>query len=189
MPEHMICPWWLGYALISPLRRLWQEPRRLLAPHVKDGMTVLEPGPGMGYFTLELARLAGPSGRVIAVDVQPKMLRALERRARKAGLSERIMPRVAHGARLGIDDVAGQVDIVLAFAVVHELPDMESFFREAFAVLKTGGRMLLAEPSGHVNAAAWSRTLQVARQAGLREEQTLKISKSHAALLVKESAA
>ena len=53
---HRVCPWWLGYLLASPLRRLMANPRKLLAPYVHEGMTVLEPGPGMGFFTLELAR-------------------------------------------------------------------------------------------------------------------------------------
>jgi ubiquinone/menaquinone biosynthesis C-methylase UbiE len=71
---HRICPWWLGYILASPLRRLLQDPAALLKPYVREGMTVLEPGPGMGFFTVELARHVGPSGRVIAVDVQPRMI-------------------------------------------------------------------------------------------------------------------
>jgi len=69
-----VCPWWLGYLLASPIRRLLHNPTRILTPFVRPGMTVLEPGPGMGYFTLELARLVGTSGRVVAVDVQPKMI-------------------------------------------------------------------------------------------------------------------
>jgi len=48
MPTH-ICPWWLGYLLASPIRRLWQKPEEILAPYVKSGMTVLEIGPGMPF--------------------------------------------------------------------------------------------------------------------------------------------
>lgn len=59
-----VCPWWLGYLLASPLRRLMVDPKKLLAPYVHEGMTVLEPGRGMGFFTLELARLVDASGRV-----------------------------------------------------------------------------------------------------------------------------
>ena len=61
-----VCPWWLGYLLASPLRRLMQDPVKVLAPYVREGMIVLEPGPGMGFFTLELARLVGPSGRIVS---------------------------------------------------------------------------------------------------------------------------
>ena len=78
MAEH-VCPWWLGYFLVSPIRRWMQNPDELIAPYVTPGMTVLEPGPGMGFFTLPLARRVG-SGRVIAVDIQPKMLNALRRK-------------------------------------------------------------------------------------------------------------
>ena len=81
-----VCPWWLGYFLISPLRRLLQDPRKLVGPYVREGVIVLEPGPGMGFFTLELGRLVGPSGRVVAVDIQPRMLSNLKRRAARAGL-------------------------------------------------------------------------------------------------------
>src|SRR5689334_13654635 len=92
MPLH-VCPWWIGYILASPLRRLMNSPRQVLDPYVRDGMTVLEPGPGMGFFTLEIARRVGATGRVIAVDIQPRMLAGLEKRAAKAGLLERVEVR------------------------------------------------------------------------------------------------
>jgi hypothetical protein len=44
---HRVCPWWLGYFLISPLRRIGQHPKSILAPYVHEGQIVLEPGPGM----------------------------------------------------------------------------------------------------------------------------------------------
>ena len=102
--SHRVCPWWLGYFLVSPLRRLWQSPRRILSPHVSAGMTVIEPGCGMGFFTLELARLVGPRGKVIAIDLQSRMLAGLRRRAARAGLAERIEGRLVENASLGIED-------------------------------------------------------------------------------------
>jgi hypothetical protein len=48
MAQHRVCPWWVGYILASPVRKLWQNPVRILKPFVRPGMTVLEPGPGMG---------------------------------------------------------------------------------------------------------------------------------------------
>ena len=66
----------------------------MLAPFVRAGILVLEPGPGMGFFMLELAKLVGPRGRVIAVEVQPKRIAGLRRRAARAGLSGRIKARV-----------------------------------------------------------------------------------------------
>jgi len=75
-----VCPWWLCYSFDNPLRRLFHDPERLLGPYVKLGMTVADIGCGMGYFTLGLARLTGPEGKVIAVDLQERMLAALESR-------------------------------------------------------------------------------------------------------------
>src|SRR3974377_2079801 len=101
---HRVCPWWIGYFLVSPLRRFLQDPSTLVGPFVSAGMVVLEPGPGMGFFTLELARRVGPNGRVIAIDVQPRMLEGLRKRAAKAGLGERIDARLPTQSRLGIED-------------------------------------------------------------------------------------
>jgi ubiquinone/menaquinone biosynthesis C-methylase UbiE len=180
-----VCPWWLGYLLASPLRRLWQKPAAILSPFVRDGMTVLEPGPGMGFFTLELARLVGPNGRVVAVDVQPKMLSELKRRATKNGLDGRIDARLTAGDGLGVEDLAGRVDFVLAFAMVHELPDPARFFQEAAASLQTGALMLLAEPTGHVNERAFAATMKLAQDAGLRLHSKVSIRRSHTAVLIK----
>lgn len=185
MESKHVCPWWLGYLLASPLRRLRQEPHRILSPHVRAGMTVLEPGPGMGFFTLELARLVGAAGRVIAIDVQPKMLKVLAKRARKAGLQDRIVLRQADKNRMGVDDIHGQVDFVLVFAVVHELPDAAGFYGEMFSALKPEGRMLLSEPSGHVNAKDWQETVRQALASGFQEVQNLEISRARSVLLVK----
>src|SRR5512146_714238 len=133
MAEHHVCPWWLGYLLACPLRRLAHNPAAILAPYIRDGMTVLEPGPGMGFFTLELARRVGPAGRVVAVEIQPKMLDVLNRRATAAGLSGRLDVRLARPDSMDIADLAGKVDFALAFAVVHEMPAGHPFFREVSA--------------------------------------------------------
>ncbi len=182
---HAVCPWWLGYWLLSPLRKLRENPRRALAPFVREGMVVLEPGPAMGFFTLDAARLAGPAGRVVAVDLQPRMLAALERRARRAGLADRVETRLARPETLGVADLAGRVDVVLAFHVVHELPDAGAFFAEAFAALKPGGRLLLAEPRGHVPEAAFEASAAAAERAGFRRAGRLPALWGRTALLVR----
>jgi SAM-dependent methyltransferase len=184
MAEH-VCPWWVGYLLACPLRRWGQDPAKILAPYAGEGMTVLEPGPGMGFFTLDLARMVGASGRVVAVDIQPRMLEALKRRAAKAGLAERIDARLAQRDSMGLADVAGRVDFALAFAVVHELPSAARFFAEVSQALKPGASVLLAEPTGHVNAARFDAELTAAAQAGLNLADRPSIRRSRAALLRK----
>jgi SAM-dependent methyltransferase len=180
-----VCPWWLGYLLASPLRRLMQDPGKILAPYVREGMTVLEPGPGMGFFTLELARLVGPSGRVVAVDLQPRMIDRLKRRAARVGLLERVDARLAARDSMGVSDLAGTVDFALAFAIVHELPAADSFFTEVAGALKPGACLLLAEPTGHVNVAQFEDELEAARHAGLGLADRPSIRRSRTALLKK----
>jgi SAM-dependent methyltransferase len=184
MAEH-VCPWWIGYLLASPMRRWLQNPEQLLAPYIRKGMTVLEPGPGMGFFTLPMAKMTGAAGRVVAVDIQARMLESLRRRAQKAGLLLRIETRLAQPNTMGLGDLKGAVDFVLAFAVVHELPSAEVFFDEAAATLQRGGLLLLVEPAGHVKAEAFDRELEVARAAGLEAVSRPAVRKCLAAVLRK----
>lgn len=77
----LVCPPWVGYLLVNPVRKLLENPDKIMGRFVREGMVVLEPGCGMGYFTLPLARMVGQKGRVVAVDIEPKMLSMLARRA------------------------------------------------------------------------------------------------------------
>jgi SAM-dependent methyltransferase len=181
-----VCPWWLGYLLASPVRRwLSENPREILQPYVRQGMTIFEPGPGMGFFTLELARLAGNSGRVIAVDVQPRMIAGLKRRAARAGLQDRIEARVTAADSMGVSDLAGKVDFTLAFAMVHEMPSAGRFFSETAEISKPGSTLLLAEPRGHITQPEFDAELQEAAKAGFTVVQRPSIRRSHGALLKK----
>jgi tRNA A58 N-methylase Trm61 len=162
-----------------------QNPEKIVAPYIRPGMTVLEPGPGMGFFTLPLARMLGPGGRVVAVDIQPRMLSALARRAAKAGIKDRIETRLASPGSLGLADLAGSVDLTLAFAVVHEMPDAAAFFAEIAAASKPGACVLVAEPSGHVSPGEFEKQLEAAGRAGLVREGSPAIPRSSTALLRK----
>ncbi|MBW2205159.1 MAG: class I SAM-dependent methyltransferase [Deltaproteobacteria bacterium] len=129
MSEH-VCPPWLGYLLLNPLRKLLENPDKMFGQFVRDGMVVLEPGCGMGYFTLPLARMVGPDGRVVAVELQNKMLSVLKRRASKAGLIDIIELRQTEAEGLGVEDLSGKVDFAVAIHLVHEIPDQGAFFAQ-----------------------------------------------------------
>ena len=182
-----VCPWWVGYLLASPLRRLFENPRAILAPHVRQGMTVLDLGCAMGFFSLPLARMVGEKGRVVCVDVQERMITTLRKRSRKKGLNGIVETRLCTPEGLGIDDLADTADFALAFHVLHETPNQERFLRECFAALRPGGRLLLAEPQGHVSAADFARTLDQARAVGFVEVASLSLKKSRSLLYEKPS--
>ena len=182
-----VCPWWMGYLLISPLRKLLQNPKKIIAPLVQKGMTVVEIGPGMGFFTLEIAKKVADSGRVIAIDIQPKMLEQLEQRAEKAKLRQWIETRLATSESLGMTDLAEAVDLVFAYAVVHELPDARAFFKAAFGALKQNARLFVAEPGNHVSVEQFNEELQHAQAAGFEVVELGQNRQGFTALLRKGS--
>jgi ubiquinone/menaquinone biosynthesis C-methylase UbiE len=183
--SHRVCPWWLGYLLVNPLRKFFHNPGLLLKPYVREGMTVLEVGSGMGFFTLPLARLVGEHGRVVCVDLQERMLRAVRKRATRAGLMQRIELRVNNSSSVGIDDLQDKVDFALLFAVVHEVPEARQFLLEIHRSLRKGGVLLVAEPSGHVTREAFAAALATAQELGFQAADAPRIRGSHSSLLVK----
>jgi SAM-dependent methyltransferase len=183
--KHHVCPVWVGHFLACPLRKLVHPPLKLLGPYVRPGMSVIDMGCAMGFFSLPLAQLVGENGRVVCVDIQDKMLQALTVRARRAGLMGRIQTRTGRVESLGLDDLSGQMDFALAFAVVHEISDSARFFKEMADVLKAGGRGLIAEPKGHVSGEDFGDMVLIAEKAGLRTLDVPKIPMSYAVLMVK----
>jgi len=162
-----------------------ENPDKILGPFVQEGMMVLEPGCGMGYFTLPLARMVGPQGRVVALEIQPKMLSVLERRARKAGLLDRIELRQLGTDGSSLEDLSEQVDFTAALHMVHEVPDQSSFFTEVWRTLKPGGKLLVVEPKGHVSQDQFQQTVSAAEEIGFKSEDlSVKIG-GRAALLVR----
>ena len=175
----------MGYFLMSPLRRIYNNPEKILDPHVREGMHVLEVGPGMGFFSFYVARRVGKQGRLYCVDVQEKMLKSLRRRAQKAGVLDTIDIRLCGESSLMIGDLAGKIDFILAFAVVHEVPSRENLFRELYVALRDGGSVLVAEPKNHVTEEDFNSSLEAARNSGFKLENAAVIRKNHASLLKK----
>jgi ubiquinone/menaquinone biosynthesis C-methylase UbiE len=182
-----VCPFWVGYLLISPLRTLMQNPDKILKPYISLGMTVLDIGCGMGFFSLPLARMTGANGKVICVDVQEKMIISLKKRAKKAGLTDRIETRICHQSSLGLDDLHEEIDFALAFAVVHEIPNTTRFFDETYRALKPTGSLLITEPKGHVSEKDFQRTISIAQQNGFKINDNPSIPRSRTMLLEKSS--
>jgi ubiquinone/menaquinone biosynthesis C-methylase UbiE len=175
-----VCPWWFCWAFDNPLRRLVHNPERILAGLVQPGQTALDLGCGMGYFSIPLARLVGPEGRVICVDLQEPMLSAVRRRAERAGVADRIRLHRAGPDGIGLGDTA---DFALAFWMLHEVPDQAALLAEVGACLAPGGRLLIVEPRIHVGGAAFERSVEVAVGAGFVQVARPDVALSRAVVL------
>jgi 2-polyprenyl-3-methyl-5-hydroxy-6-metoxy-1,4-benzoquinol methylase len=176
--EH-VCPWWCCFTFDNFLRKLLHNSEKILRPYVAEGNTVLDIGPGMGYFSIPLARMVGEKGKVIAADVQPEMLKALQKRAKKSGVEQQIMTHLCKTDSLGLNT---HVDFILAFWMVHEVPNHLVFFEEIKSLLKLSGKFLLSEPILHVNQVMYEKTVKTAESVGLVLKEKPKISLSRSAL-------
>lgn len=180
--KHHVCPRWLCFTFDNWIRRRIQNPDQIIKAYVRQGDTVLDVGPGIGFFTIPLARLVGDNGQVIAVDIQEEMLAAISRRAIRAGVVDRIRLQLASPISLNI---GGPADFILAFWMVHEVPDQERFFAQLHDVMKDGGTFLLAEPKLHVSRVQFDAAINTAQKVGFRLLDHPDVPLSLAALLVK----
>ena len=140
-----------------------------MGPYVKNGQVVADLGCGSGYYTLALAELVGPEGKVYAVDLGKNCIRALEKKADKGGYHN----IEAHAS--SASDVSfikdRSVDFVLANGLLCSMSDhRQSAVNEIKRILKSKGQAYLSlgfpPPFGFVDQAAWEKILE-----GFRVEQ------------------
>lgn len=149
-----VCPVEQAGSLDNRLRRWVQNPKNILSPYIQKGMTVLDFGCGPGFFTLEMASMVGESGRVIAVDLQKGMIDRLRKKIQGTALQNRIILHQCEANRIGVSE---KVDFILAFYMLHEVPNQERFFNETVNLLKTKGQILIVEPPFHVSKTAFEK--------------------------------
>ena len=180
--DEKVCPWWIAWTFDNPLRKWLHDPQQILGSYMAEGMTVADIGCGMGYFSVAMAKMVGPAGKVLAVDLQQMMLDLCRKRAYRNGVAEQVKTVLC-----AADDIAipQPVDFVLAFWMVHEVKDIPRFFGQVASVLKPGGKMLYAEPRMHVTQKRFEEILGHARNAGLSVHDGPKAGMSRSAVLAK----
>ncbi len=138
------CPYSWRWVLDNLPRRVVFQPLPSTVDSFRiDGAhTVLELGPGPGYFSVEVARRLGPEGRLVCVDIQPEMIGALRRRLPRAGLTN-ASPMV--GDALGLPLADRSLDCAFLVTVLGEVPDRPKALAELHRVLKPGGILSITE--------------------------------------------
>jgi len=170
--KHRVCPVERAGHLDSGFRKWFQNPRKILHPYIREGMTVLDFGCGPGFFSIDIAQMVGKTGRVIASDLQEGMLQRIKDKINGTELENRFHLHRCQETRIGW---SGKIDFALAFYVIHEVPNQEDFFRELASMLKPNGQILVVEPPIHVSGSAFKEMVRKASTAGFKPEAGPKV--------------
>lgn len=177
-----VCPAEFAGGLDNSIRKLLQNPQKILNPFIKEGMTVLDVGCGPGFFSVEIAKMLNGSGKVIAADIQDGMLNRIRQKINGTPLEQRIELHKSDYERIGVTE---KVDFVLAFWMVHEVRNQKMFFEELTSILKPNGLILIIEPKIHVAKKAFRTMVDMLKESGFTIVETPKVFFSRAIVLIK----
>lgn len=136
-------PQFLANLIDNPLRRRIQPPAEMPLRHgIMPGMAVLEVGPGNGRYTIETARRVGSAGKVVTIDIEPKMIERVRQRAQADGMTN-LEAKVADAYNLPFDD--GSFDAIYMITVIGEIPEPERAMQEFSRVLSPSGTLAFSE--------------------------------------------
>ncbi len=161
--KNRVCPVEHAGALDSGLRKILHNPRKILKPYISEGMKVLDLGCGPGFFSIEIARLVGGSGKVIAADLQEAMLEIVKEKIKNSDLKNIIELHKTGKDRIGLSE---KVDFILLFYILHEVPDKDALFQEIKTLLKPGGKVLIIEPKFRVSKIDFSNSIAIIKNNG-----------------------
>lgn len=164
-------PEFLANLIDNPLRRKIQPPGEMPIRHgIGPGMTVLEVGPGNGRYTLEIARRVGDTGKVISVDIEPKMIERVAQRARAEGITN-LEARVASVYELPFEN--GTFDVICMITVISEIPEPMRAMGEFNRVLSPSGLLAFSELIFDPDYPLARTLIRQASQAGFRLKKKL----------------
>jgi ubiquinone/menaquinone biosynthesis C-methylase UbiE len=171
-------------AILDPIRKRFEPPQRLIGPFVKNGHVVADLGCGSGYYSLAMAELVGPEGKVYAVDLEKKCIRALQKKADESGYRNIAIHASSAADVSFIPDRS--VDFVLANGLLCSMAEhRDSAVNEIKRILKSKGQAYLSlgfpPPLGLVNRAEWEKILE-----GFRVEQGGRFQEKWAVVSLKQ---
>jgi ubiquinone/menaquinone biosynthesis C-methylase UbiE len=159
-------PEFMADLIDHPLRRKFQPPYETAVRHgLEAGMRVLEVGPGSGTYTMGAARRVGPLGKLVTIDIEPRMIERVERKAQAAGVTN-VEARVADVYDLPFENAS--FDVVYMIAVIGEIPDPNRAMREFYRVLTPAGTLVFSELLLDPDYPLASTLIRMASSAGFR---------------------
>ncbi len=175
-------PEWFADTFDYRIRRFFMNPEKIVSPHLAQGDTALDIGCGMGFFSIAMAKLVGPGGKIYAVDIQQTVLDGVARRARKRGIENRIVTVLTDPYRFEIDDM---LDFAVGSWIMHELPDQPAFLEKLSGIMRPGARFLVMEPKFHVTEREFLELTELIRNHGFAISGNPRIAWSRSILFEK----
>jgi ubiquinone/menaquinone biosynthesis C-methylase UbiE len=163
MTNTRVCPVSGADWFNSWMRKLIQNPKKILKDYVKNGMIVMDYGCGPGFFSKEMANMVGDAGKVVSVDIQNGMLEKFKKIIKFNGIESRVILHKCEHDKIGFGK---KVDFILAFYMIHEVVEKEKIFREMKSILKKNGKILIVEPKFHVGKKDFKSSLNIAKSVG-----------------------
>lgn len=184
LKNNKVCPVELAGGLDNSIRRFLQNPKSILRPYIRKGMTVLDLGCGPGFFTIEIAKMLLGTGKVIAADLQQGMLEKVRQKIIGTELEPVIELHQCQDEFIGVTE---KVDFVLAFYVVHEVPDQDKLFQELKSILSPKGKIFIVEPNFHVPKESFNTMLERSENLGFEVIEQPKSFLNRAVVLMQKT--
>ena len=179
--KHLVCPMRVAGLLDSRFRKLFQNPNKILKPYIIKGITALDIGCGPGVFSIEIAKLLEGTGKVISVDMQEGMLEIIKNKISGTAIENQI---VLHKCTQDSLNLKENVDFILLFYMIHEVPNKDKFFKEVLPLMNKNGLLMIVEP-GLISKKEFNGMINNIKQYGFEEHAKLIIVLSKGIVLKK----
>lgn len=158
--KNKIFPHKWAFTLLIPFRNIFLSPKQIIDRlALKEDMTVMEIGPGPGYFSIKVAGIL-KRGNLIIADIQSEMLHLAEKRIKKKGITN-IECHLCNGISFNFKD--GTFDRIFMVAVLGEVENKVNYMTEFHRMLKSGGILSISELAGDAD----KMTIQSLKELGL----------------------